>query len=293
MNELEGKHLLIVGCGYVGEAVARAAMAGGARVSALTRNADKAAALRALGAEVVVADLATAEWHSHWRQAPDFLLNAVSSGGGGLEGYRRSYVEGMVSLAAWASQVGPVGTAVYTSSTSVYPQDGGVAVDETSPTGGGERAQLLLAAEETLRAARGAWRRWFILRLAGIYGPGRHYLLEQVRAGEVVGVGGHRLNLIHRDDAAGAVLAVLRAPPTVGSEILNVADDGAARKEEVAAWLAEQVGLPAPRFTGEASSLRRPTVPDRVILNAKLKAKLGWRPGFSTYRDGYGGFLSR
>jgi nucleoside-diphosphate-sugar epimerase len=294
MDFLAGKRLVIFGCGYIGGAVARAAVLRGARVIALTRNVGTAAVLRADGIEVVVGDLSGEAWHGRIPGAPDFLLNCVSSGGGGIEAYRRSYVAGMASIVAWATRAGPVGTAVYTSSTSVYPQGGGASVDETSPTdGGGERAELLRRAEETMRNARGAWRRWFILRLAGIYGPGRHHLLDQVRSGEIAGVGEHRLNLVHRDDAVAAILACLGAPTAIGDEIFNVADDGPARKVEVAAWLAKQVAAPASRFSGEVASARRALVPDRVIVNTRLKARLGWRPRYPTYREGYGSFLSR
>jgi nucleoside-diphosphate-sugar epimerase len=294
LSELQGKHLFIVGCGYVGRAVAAAAASEGARVTALTRNPETAAALRAAAVAVVVADLASDAWHCQCAEAPDLLLNCVSSGGGGLEAYRRSYGDGMASLAAWAARVGPVATAVYTSSTSVYPQGDGQTVDEDAATGGGgERAGILLQAEATMQGAANAWRRWFILRLAGIYGPGRHHLLDQVANGEVAGEGEHRLNLIHRDDAVAAILACLGAPAAVGSAVFNVADDGAARKAEVAGWLAARAGLPAPRFAGVAGSLRRPVVPDRVILSARLRAKLGWRPKYPTYREGYGSFLSR
>ncbi len=278
----------------MGLAVARVGRAQGARVTALTRNPESAVLLRAEGIDVVVGDLASEEWHAQIPVAPEFLLNCVSSGGGGIEGYRHSYAAGMHSTVAWARRFGPVGTAVYTSSTSVYPQGAGATIDETAATGGdGERAQILLEAEDAFRGAGGAWRRGFVLRLAGIYGPGRHFLLEQVRAGEVAGVGTHRLNLIHRDDAARAILACFAAPIEVGSDVFNLADDGAAPKAEVAAWLATQLGVAPPRFTGEAGATRRALVPDRVIANTAIKARLGWRPAFPTFREGYGSFLSR
>ena len=133
MESLHGKRLVIVGCGYVGTAVAREACRAGLKVEALTRNPARAAELAALGAHPVVADLATDTWHGRLAPGADLVLNCVSSGGGGLDGYRRSYVEGMRSLLTWARR-GPAGTIVYTSSTSVYPQDGGVMVDETAPT---------------------------------------------------------------------------------------------------------------------------------------------------------------
>ena len=125
-------HLVIFGAGYVGGEVARQALARGYRVTALTRNADKARALADVGVYVIVDDLASENWHLNLPDGADFVLNCVSSGGGGPEGYRHSYVEGMRSILEWASQV-PVGTLVYTSSTSVYPQDGGVRVGEDAP----------------------------------------------------------------------------------------------------------------------------------------------------------------
>ena len=296
LDSLANKRLVIFGCGYVGTAVARAAAAAGLRVEALTRNPARAADLAALGVGTVVGDLATAAWHGGIVPGADFALDCVSSGGGGLEGYRRSYVEGMRSILKWARR-DPVGTLIYTSSTSVYPQDGGVEVDETAPTdGAGEMGRLLLEAEVLLRESRGVCGRWFILRLAGIYGPGRHHLLDQVRTGAaaITGAGDHHLNLAHRDDVCGAVMATLRAPASTADEIFNVADDGPAAKAEVVRWLAKRAGRPAPRFTGGAASARRgfASPPDRRISSAKLKTVLGWRPRYPTFREGFAPILA-
>jgi len=240
-----------------------------------------------------VADLAGQAWHERIIGAPDFALNCVSSGGGGLAGYRRSYVEGMASIVAWTRARGPIGTLVYTSSTSVYPQGDGARVDEHSPTdGAAERGRVLLEAEAVLRAGVGAWERWFVLRLAGIFGPGRHALLEQVRAGEVPGRGAHRLNLAHRDDIAAAIWAAFGAPPAVRDEVFNVADDGPASKETVVAWLADRLQLSPPRFAETDDARRRPATPDRIIVNQKLRGALGWQPRFPTFREGYENILS-
>jgi nucleoside-diphosphate-sugar epimerase len=134
------------------------------------------------------------------------------------------------------------------------------------------------------------------LRLAGIYGPARHHLLDQVRAGtgEIAGSGAPHLNLAHRDDISAAVMATFTAPDSLSGEIFNVADDAAAPKAEVVRWLAEQLGRPAPRFTGGAASVRRgfASPPDRIISNARLKAQLGWRPLFPSFQEGYAAILS-
>lgn len=292
-GNFSGQRLVIFGCGYVGAAVGRQALARGLRVTALTRNVAKATALRDQGMDVVEADLAGEAWHERIAGAPDFVLNSVSGGGAGLDGYRHSYVGGMQSIAGWAARRGRAGTVVYTSSTAVYPQNGGATVDESAEPGGSERGTLLLAAENLLTRAAGSWDRWFILRLAGIYGPGRHHLLTQVRAGRIAGLGGHRLNLAHRDDIVAAIWACFLAPRDVPSQVFNVADDGAAPKAEVAQWLADRVGVPAPEFTGEPAAGRRAITPDRVISNTRIKSVLGWRPAYPTYRDGYATLLSR
>lgn len=289
-----GKRLVIFGCGYVGAEVARQAVARGLRVTALTRNPLKAAELEKIGVASVVADLAGHDWHAQIAGAPDLGLNCVSSGGGGIEGYRRSYVEGMRSIRQWARERGAPGTLIYTSSTSVYPQGDGMHVDETALTeiAGAEPGERPAALMETERlvADTGAGRS-FVLRLAGIYGPGRHHLLEQVRVGEVAGRDDHRLNLAHRADIAAAVWAGLGAEPAAAGGIYNVADDGAATKGEVVAWLAQQLGVPGPRFTGQPAGGRRSVTPDRVIVNERLKRELGWRPQYPTFREGYGEIL--
>jgi nucleoside-diphosphate-sugar epimerase len=291
-----GKRLVVFGAGYVGGTVAREAVRLGLRVTTLTRNSGTARALVAEGIEVVTAELSTDGWHARIPGGADFVLNCVSSGGGGAEAYRRSYVDGMQSVLAWAKSSGGVGTLLYTSSTSVYPQSGGARVDEqASNEGASETAQILLEAENLLRAASAeVAQRWFILRLAGIYGPGRHSLLDHLRVvgTEFRGRGDHRLNLIHRDDIIAAILTAFAAPPKkITNEILNLADDGAATKAEVAGWLAEQLGCRAPSFTGAPMAGRRDVAPDRVIANDKIKAVLGWRPHYPDFRAGYRAIL--
>ena len=162
---------------------------------------------------------------------------------------------------------------------------------EDAPTlGGRDTAQVLVEAEDVVRAlGGGACRRWFILRLAGIYGPGRHQLLDQLRAGAIAlpGSGGQHLNLIHRDDVCAAIWAAFVAPAAIGQLVFNVADDGAATRAELGAWLAARLGRPPPHFTGEAPAGGRRITPDRIVVTERLKATLGWRPNFPTFREGF------
>ncbi len=299
MASFSGKRLVIFGCGYVGSAVARAALAAGAQVEALTRNPEKAAALRALGlAKVVVAELSSSDWHRQIAGGPDYVVDCVSAGGG-PDGYRQSYVAGLQSILAWAMAGGaPVGTLVYTSSTSVYPQGDGVTVDESAPAEGGTPNGRTIRESEILlqNAPANAVGRYFILRLAGIYGPGRHHLLDQLRAGapSLGGSGAHRLNLAHREDIVSAILACLDAPPAVANGIFNVADTAPAMRAEVVRWLAGRLGRAMPAFDGAAGARRGGApMPDRIISSAKIQRTLGWRPQFPDYRAGFENLLSR
>jgi nucleoside-diphosphate-sugar epimerase len=298
-SEPKGDSLLILGAGYVGEAVARAGLARGWRVGALTRNEQRLAELRELGAEGFLADLAEGDWSAAVGGGWSFAVNCVGSGGAGVESYRRSYVEGMRATVAWAAQAKPK-VLVYTSSTSVYPQTGGVAVDETASTEpSNERAALLLETERlALGGSRAEGERRYVLRLAGIYGPERHYLLDQLKAGETVlaGDGDRRLNLIHRDDIVAAIFACLDAGPDRPDGVFNVASDEAPRKQEVVAWLAEQIGAVRPEFLGRAdprAKRRGVKMPDRVIVSERIRREMGWRPRFPTFREGYADLLGR
>ena len=182
---------------------------------------------------------------------------------------------------------------VYTSSTSVYPAADGQRVDESSTTEGGNPLPgILLKTEERVRAWRGAHT---ILRLAGIYGPDRHYLLNQLRDsesdGRVAGQAETHLNLIHRDDIVAAVFATWAQRETTAGQVYNLADDGAAPKGEVIAWLAAHLDRSAPEFTGQPAGGRRRMTPDRVIANDRFKAATGWRPHYPTFREGYAAIL--
>lgn len=282
--------VFIFGCGYVGTALAKRLLEAGVRVGALTRNPEKAEVLRGLGvAEVIVSDLDTDVWYGQIEQSYASVVNCVSSAGGGLAGYRRSYVDGQAAILRWA-ECQQLSAYVYTSSTSVYPQSDGVVVDEcANMSGASERGQLLLEAEALLADAGLA--HWTVLRLAGIYGPGRHYILNQLRDGlEVLpGSGEHRLNLVHRDDIVSGIVLGLAAQSASG--IYNLADNTPVKKCELVAWLAGKLAMTCPRFDPSQIPLRQirrgAAVPNRIISNAKARTVLGWEPAFPSYVEGY------
>jgi nucleoside-diphosphate-sugar epimerase len=307
------KRLAIFGAGYVGAAVALAARKAGAEVIALTRNQEKARRMEESGVRVVVDELQRESWHVQMPRV-DLVLNCVSSGGNGPAGYRESYVEGTQSILRWLAATGPVDGLVYTSSTSVYSQNGGVvtendlpverdiAASEGAPAGGHtgdaaayvENSRYLIRAESLIRSASdgGRAKRGVVLRLAGIYGPNRHHILDQLRKDvrPLPGRGDHRLNLIHRDDIVGAIAAAF-ARSKRAFDVFNVSDDEPTPKADVVAWLADRLGVLPPAFSGEGVSGRRANPPNRVISNAKAKDVLSWQLRFPNYRDGYASIL--
>jgi nucleoside-diphosphate-sugar epimerase len=286
--------LAIFGAGYVGGALARRALAAGWRVVALTRNEATAAGLRELGCAVVAGELSGAGWWDALELAggAERVAVTVAAGGGGVAGYQRSYVDGLKSVVGWGARLreagGRAGRLIYTSSTSVYPQGGGVRVTEADAAGGeAETTRALIEAERVAGEWPGAGAA--VLRLAGIYGPGRVHLVEQVRSGEVSGSAEAHLNLVYRDD----IVDAMEAAWGVGAEgVFNVADEGGATKGEVVAWLAERLGVAMPRFTGLPAGGRRAVTPDRVIDAGLARARLGWRPAHATFREGYAEVLA-
>lgn len=313
--------VIIFGCGYVGTALAKFLIGQGVRVAALTRNAKKAADLRIMVAErgtrfdlgaveasrfesasrvrydlaeVIEGELDAYGWHSRVEGRYEAVVNCVSSAGGGLAGYRKSYVAGQRSILEWAKSQS-IRSYVYTSSTSVYPQDGGVMVDEATDTSDAPPTGQVLLESEAMLAAADCLPNWYVLRLAGIYGPERHYLLDQLRegAGEIPGHGDYALNMVHLEDIVAAICAALagRAP----SGIYNIADDAPATKAEVLSYLANELDLPAPVFNPENVSERLKRrggrMPHRLVSNEKAKAVLGWKPKYPSFRQGYAEWL--
>jgi nucleoside-diphosphate-sugar epimerase len=132
---------------------------------------------------------------------------------------------------------------VYTSSTSVYGQTDGSVVNEASPAiAQSPNAQVLLEAERLLLAEYDASKfPAIILRVAGIYGPGRGHLFDQFVRGEarLDAVGKRVINMIHRDDLIDAIIAVLEySPPGV---LYNVVDDEPVTQIEFLSWLARSL----------------------------------------------------
>ena len=285
--------IAVLGCGYVGAEFARQARAAGHEVLGVVRSEGSRDKLRAEGLAAAAFDL----YSGDWALLPgrfDAVVYAASTGGGGPEAYALAYDTGVRRALAWARDVGAQNF-VFTSSTGVYRQDDGRIVDEESVVGGAPTADAILGGERAVLSSGLANAR--VLRFGGLYGPGRHHLVDQLRRGDQV-IGGrvdHYINYLHRDDAASAVLAALVGGP-VGARVYNVADGRPVTKESLARWIAERLGQGAPVFDPKAPAGPRVakggrTQPSRIVATGRIRAELGWKPAFADVFAGLAPFL--
>jgi nucleoside-diphosphate-sugar epimerase len=189
---------------------------------------------------------------------------------------------------------------VYLSTVGVYGDRGGGWVNEdTAPEPQSARARHRLAAEQSwqqLGARRGI--AVAILRLAGIYGPGRN-ALTQVGRGDARRIikPGQVFNRIHVDDIAQAIDAALTQQ---ASGIFNVADDEPSPAAEPLEFAAKLLGVAAPpevRFEDAAPSMSPLALSFwqecRRVNNDKLKDQLGVALRYPSYREGLRDLLEK
>lgn len=282
--------IAVLGCGYVGTEFARQARAAGHDVLGVVRSEPSRDKLRSEGIAAEAFDLQTGDW-SALPGRFDAVVYAASTGGGGPEAYALAYDVGVKRALAWARAVGAQ-SFVFTSSTGVYRQDDGSVVDEASPVGGAPTADAILGGERAVLASGFAKAR--VLRFGGLYGPGRHHLVDQLRRGDNV-IGGridHFINYLHRDDAASSILAAIVGGPS-GAHVYNVGDGNPVTKEVLAKWIATRLGVAEPIFDPSAPAGPRVakggrTQPNRIVAIGLIRAELAWFPRFSDVFSGLG-----
>jgi nucleoside-diphosphate-sugar epimerase len=275
---------LIVGCGYLGCRVAQRWLAAGDEVWAVSRTPHHAAALVALGLRPLVADVTRPETLAALPPV-ETVLYAV--------GYERTsaasrwdvYVGGLENfLRAVPASVERM---IYLSSTGVYGQADAAWVDEQAecrPTR--EAGQAFWAAEQRL-AAHALGPRTIVLRMAGLYGPGRVPHRADLLAGRALAVpAAGYLNLIHVDDMANVVLAAERQAPCPR---LYLASDGhPVERNDYYTYLAQLLGVSCPPLVTPASdspAAQRATANKRVS-NRRLRTELDVTFQYPSYREG-------
>ncbi|WP_367716892.1 SDR family oxidoreductase [Nitratireductor sp. GISD-1A_MAKvit] len=233
------KRFFIFGAGYSGRAIAREVAGEASVVAGTTRSAEKAEALKRAGmVPCLFAGTMTDEVKEALSTTTHLVVSIAPDAGGDpvLAAGREVLSHAMPSL-RWIGYLSTVG---------VYGDHGGAWVDETASCNPvSDRSKQRLVAEEQwaeLGAERGL--PVAIIRLSGIYGPGRNalYSLEAGKARRIVKPG-QVFNRIHVDDIAGATAHLARRFET---GIFNVTDDAPAPPQDVVAHAAAVAGREAP-----------------------------------------------
>ncbi|MHA7143930.1 SDR family oxidoreductase [Arthrobacter sp. TmT3-37] len=272
--------VLIAGCGDLGTEVGLRLAARGERVVGWRRSSGRIPA----GIEGVAADLTQAL--PAIPQDTDVVVIATAAGDRSEAAYRSAYVDATRNVLDALDRDGVRPRRIlFVSSTAVYGDfDGGWVTEESPAESPAPTARLVREAEQVLlrRSDRGT-----VLRLSGIYGPGRTRLIDQVRTGAaVLPAEPQWTNRIHRDDAAAAIVHLVTAvdapaPIYLGSDELPV-DLG-----EVLEFLAGELGLPEPP-RGEVS----PTRGGARRVDSSLLRSTGFSFTHPTYREGYRAVLA-
>jgi nucleoside-diphosphate-sugar epimerase len=277
-------HLLAVGLGYSAKAVAERLAAQGWRITGTARAEDGLAAIHAGGYDAVpfAGEAPSEPLRLALGKATHLLLSAPP----GAEGdplliHHRDDLAAAPAL-RWIGYLGTIG---------VYGDHDGAWVDEeTSPSPRSDRSRSRLAAEQAwqeLGAARDV--PVAILRLSGIYGPGRN-AFAKLRAGQERRIAKPEqvFNRIHVEDIAAVVEAAIARN---AGGIFNVADDEPAPPQDVIAYAAELLGIePPPLVDWQDADLtpmgRSFYSENKRVRNARLKDVLGIRLRYPTYREG-------
>ena len=180
---------------------------------------------------------------------------------------------------------------VYYSTVGVYGQHDGAWVTEESETRTTSPRSLARLAEERrwTEAGRARGVEVDVMRLPGIYGPGRNALVRLREGTRRIVKPGHVTNRAHVDDIAEATRLVLTKG--LPGQIWNVADNDPAPPQDVILFAAELLGVPPPpeepfdsaTMTDMSASF---FADEKRVSNAQAKALLGFAPRYPSYREG-------
>jgi nucleoside-diphosphate-sugar epimerase len=284
-------HLFCFGLGYSAARVARLLAAEGWSIAGTARTQEGAKAIAAQGHAAFVFDGTTPGGgvHEALTDATHILVSVPPDTDGDpvLRHHARD-----LHHARSLSWIG------YLSSVGVYGDTQGAWVDETAPTAATSvRGRRRIEAEQewlALDVPQGV--RTQIFRLAGIYGPGRSPI-DRLREGTAHRIvkPGQVFNRVHVDDIAASVLAGIGG--SGNQRIYNVTDDEPAPPQDVVAYAAELLGMPAPPEVAFAAAELPAAAAsfyadNKRIRNARLRQELGVALKFPTYREGLRAILA-
>ena len=285
---------VIAGCGDLGTALGLILAARGARVTGIRRSAiPLPAPLRTLSLDLAGLRMADGRRTPSLMTA-DIVVYAVAAGRRDEQAYRRAYIEGVDALLKVLEMRDiPPKRIFFVSSTSVYGECAGRWVDEdTPPRPRGFAGESVLAGER--RMLEGPVPAT-VVRLGGIYGPGRGWLIDRVRQGGRCLFDPPRFtNRIHRDDAAAAIAHLVDlAPRQPIADSYIAVDHEPAAECEVMEWLARQIGAPPVKRIRGSESLDSTSSAGggKRCRNVRLLSE-GYVFRYPSYREGYRAVLA-
>ncbi|MEZ4362876.1 MAG: NAD-dependent epimerase/dehydratase family protein [Kofleriaceae bacterium] len=276
--------LIILGCGYLGDRLARAALAEGRIVRVCARSTGRLAPLGALGAEVKYVNA----------ELPKQLNPALSGLPGATVIYSVPPVTSLppghaVRAALQGAHAGGAGCFLHFSSSGLYGAlpDDDAWIDEDTPLATDDPPMSgVVSDEQTVAQCAFENLRTVILRMAPVYGPGRG-MRAQLRRGKytLLEDGRHATSRIFLEDVVQVVAAAEARAPRGACYL--VADDEPTTQHAYASWLCEHLGLPLPpsRELYEPGG-RRSAHRNRRIRNERMKRELGVTLRYPTFRDG-------
>ncbi len=269
------ERVLLAGCGDVGQRVAQRLLARGDAVWALRRQPPSGDddGIRWLHADLTRPD--------SLRDLPEGITQLVylpTPDRREPSAYRGIFVDGLRNVLDALTDA-PLQRALLVSSSAVYGDHAGDWVDEQTPVAPpGFNGEILLEAEQLLADAGCTA---ILLRLAGLYGPGRTQLFERLRAGDisVPHRPPHWANRIHVDDAAAAIVHLLGLPDP--QSLYLGADDTPLPLHTLYDHLAKLIGVPPP-----ADGAAPRGIGSKRLSNRRLRDS-GFVPQWPDARDGY------
>lgn len=273
------ERVLLIGCGDLGQRVARRFLARGDDVYALRRHPPTDDS----GIQWLQGDITRADALPPLPSGITRLIHLPAPGGRDVALYRGVFIDGLQNVLD-ALDTTQLRRIVFVSSSAVYGEHHGDWVNEdTPPAPQGFNGQVLLEAEALL-AARGLSST--ALRLAGLYGPGRLQLIERLRSGAAGAPTEpeHWANRIHIEDAAAAVVHLALLPDV--APVYIGCDDTPLPLHTLYAALAAMIGAPAPRVAPAPAN-----VGSKKLSNARLRAT-GFTLQWPDSRQGYAALLN-
>lgn len=267
----DSKHILIAGCGYLGQIIAQNCLDSGHSVTALKR--DPSSLPKSISSRLALDMSQPFELKENY----DWIIFCAAPSTHSRDAYEETYVLGLRNLIAAAQELRDKPDILFVSSTSIYGQDKGEQVDEEAKTWPHTfSGEIMLEAEDTLETFN---KDAIMLRLGGIYGPQRTGIVDRFKQSPMLSLANPYTNRIHSMDAARAAIHLL----SIGAQrIYNGVDSEPVPVNNVRKWLSKELGIPLKPGVDETPALHG----SKRVLNDKLLGT-GFEFLYPSFREGF------